>query len=75
MSTSSNQLDLSDAPGGDDWSPIFGDDFLPRLVGAIMKEPEFAVVELVSNCVTLQGVCACGSKEGMGWPNRAARQA
>jgi hypothetical protein len=50
MSKSSNQLNLSDAPGGDDWGPIFGDDFLPRLVGAIMKDPEFAVVELVANC-------------------------
>jgi hypothetical protein len=64
MSTSSNQLDLSDAPGGDDWSPIFGDDFLPRLVGAIMKEPEFAVVELVSNCWD-----AGASKVHITWPS------
>lgn len=63
MSNPADQLNLTDAPGGDDWSPIFGDDFLPRLVGAIMKDPEFAMVELVANCWD-----AGASKVNIIWP-------
>jgi Histidine kinase-, DNA gyrase B-, and HSP90-like ATPase len=69
MSNSSGQLNISDAPGGDDWSPIFGDDFLPRLVGAIMKDPEFAIVELVANCWD-----AGASKVDVTWPTSEGQE-
>jgi hypothetical protein len=47
----SQQLNLSNISDSDEWSAaIFGDDFWPRLVGSIMTDPYFAIVELVANC-------------------------
>ena len=44
------QLNLSNISDNDEWSLIFGDELLPRLVGTIMNDPYFAIVELVANC-------------------------
>jgi hypothetical protein len=43
-----HQLNIANI-SGNEWSPIFGDEFLPRLVGSIMTDPYFAIVELVAN--------------------------
>lgn len=63
MTSEHNQLNMSDLPGQEAWRPLFGDDFLPRLVGSIMLDPHFAIVELVANSWD-----AGASKVEIQWP-------
>jgi hypothetical protein len=65
MSDKGHQLSFGEYSSDSGWAQIFSDSFLPKLVGSIMIDPHFAIVELIANCWD-----AGASKVFIEWPSR-----